>query len=174
MLISLACNISFWRTATPEYVIPVTTEAVESLEETAQWVFQEAQTSGEINLVISEAQLTSIFTFELEERVPGMVNNMQLFLRDGQIQMTGDISSESISAPVKAILEVRVDPLGRPILNVLSANIGPLPVPGDLVSEVEAIINQAFQNQIKSMAPEMFIEKIVIENGKMAITGRAK
>jgi hypothetical protein len=166
--------MNFWRTATPESVIPVTTEAVESLEETAQGAFQDAQTSGEVSLVVTEAQLTSIFTLELEERVGEVVNNLQLSLRDGQIQMTGDIVSESITAPVEAVIEADVDPAGRPILNVISANVGPFPVPGDLVSEVEATINKAFQDQIKSTAPEMRIEKIIIENGKMTISGRTK
>ncbi len=174
MISSLACTLSFWRTATPESVIPVTTEAVESLEETAHGAFQEAQTSGEFNLVITEAQLTSILAFELEESAGDMINNLQLFLRDGQIQMTGDLNSEGISAPVKAIVEVSVDSAGRPILNVVSANIGPFPVPGDLVSEVGVTINKAFQGQIKSMAPDMHVEKIIIDNGKMTITGRTK
>jgi hypothetical protein len=59
-------------------------------------------------------------------------------------------------------------------LDVVSANIGPFPVPGDLVSEVEVTINKAFQDQIKSMAPDMHVERIIIDNGKMTITGRTK
>ena len=174
MLSSLACTLNFWRTATPESVIPVTTEAVERLEETAQGVFQEAQTNEEINLVITEAQLTSILAFELDERAGEMINNLQVFLRDEQIHMTGDVNTEGISAPVKATVEVSVDLAGRPILNVVSANVGPFPVPGDLVSEVEVTINKAFQGQIKSMAPDMHVERIIIDNGKMTIIGRTK
>ena len=174
MLSSLACSLNFLGAATPESVIPVTTEAVESLEETAQSAFQEAQNSGEVNLEINEAQLTSIFAFELEERVGDIINNLQIFLRDGQIQMTGDLNNEGISATVKAIVDVSVDPVGRPTLNVISANLGPFPVPGDLVSEVEMTINKAFQEQIKSMTPEMHVERIIIDNGKMTITGRKK
>ena len=94
MLSTLACSLNFWRTATPESVVPVTTEAVESLEETAQAAFQAAQNSGELSLVINEAQLTSIFTFELEEQAGDVINNLQLLLRDGQIEMTGDLDTE--------------------------------------------------------------------------------
>ena len=174
MLSSLACSLNFWSTATPEAVIPITTEAVERLEETAQGAFQEAQTSGEVNLVITEAQLTSILAFELDERAGEMINNLQVFLRDEQIHMTGDVNTEGISAQVEATVDVRVDSAGQPILNVVSANIGPFPVPGDLISEVEVAINKAFQDQIKSMAPDMHVERIIIDDGKMTITGRTK
>ncbi len=95
MLSSLACSLNFWGNATPESVIPVTTEAVESLEETAQSALQEGQNSGEVNLVINEAQLTSIFAFEIEKHVGDIINNLQIFLRDGQIQMTGDLKREA-------------------------------------------------------------------------------
>ena len=174
MLSTLACSLNFWSTATQEPVVPVTTEAVESLEETAQSAFQEAQNSGELSLVINEAQLTSIFAFELEEQAGEIINNLQLLLRDGQIQMTGDLNNEDFSASVKAIVEVSVDPVGRPSLNVISANLGPFPAPGDMVSEVEMVMNKAFQEQIKSMAPEMHVEEVIIDSGKMTITGRKK
>ena len=174
MLSSLACTLNFWKTATPESVLLETTEAVERSEESAQGAFQEAQTNTEVNLVLTESHLTSILAVELEERAGEMINNLQVFLRDGQIHMTGDVNTEGISAQVKAVVEMRVDSAGRPILDVVSANIGPFPVPGDLVSEVEVTINKAFQDQIKSMAPDMHVERIIIDNGKMTITGRTK
>jgi hypothetical protein len=54
---------------------------------------------------------------------------------------------------------------------VISSSIGPFPVPGELISEVEVLINKAFQDKVQSMAPNLHIQSIVIENGKMTIYG---
>ena len=59
-------------------------------------------------------------------------------------------------------------------MKVVSSSIGPFPVPGELISEVELLMNQAFQEKVESMAPNMHVESIVIENGTMTIIGRSK
>lgn len=173
-LSSLACNFGFGSQETPEEVIPVTTEAVESLQESAQEAAEGAIQSGDIELVITEAQLTSLLTFELAERVGDQLSNLQVFLRDGQIQLFGDVDTQGISAQVSVAVAVTIDPVGRPILKVVSSSIGPFPVPGELISEVELLMNQAFQEKVESMAPNMHVESIVIENGTMTIIGRSK
>jgi len=152
----------------------LSSEEVESLAESAEETFQEAETSGMIKLEVSETQLTSLLGGELEKRVGDQITNLQAYLRDGQIQIFGDLDSQGITAPVKVIVDVSVDPAGRPILHVVSSSIGPFPVPGDLISEVEVLMNKAFQEKIQSMAPNLHIESIVIENGKMTIYGSPK
>lgn len=176
MVSSLACNLSFGRKATPEPALPVTTEAVESLEESIEEAYQEAQMSGEIQLVITEAQITSLLTFELEKRAGDalVIENPQIYLRDGQIRLIGGVKRLGISATARVTVEVSVSADGKPVLDIVSASIGPFPIPGDFVSEVEIIINDVFQEQIASKVPGLFIESIVIENGTMMITGHNK
>lgn len=159
---------------TPEPLIPLTSEEVESAAESAEETFQEAETSGMIKFEVSETQLTSLLGGELEKRVGDQITNLQAYLRDGQIQIFGDLDSQGITAPVKVIVDVSVDPAGRPNLHVVSSSIGPFPVPGDLISEVEVLMNKAFQEKIQSMAPNLHIESIIIENGKMTIYGSTK
>lgn len=171
VVVSLACNMGR-RAATPLPTVPVSTEAVEDLEQSVEEAFQEAEASGEINLVITEAQLTSAIAFELEKNGTNSLSDLQIRLQDGQIQMTAAVDASGLSATASVILEVSVDPAGRPVLSVGSANLGPFPVPEDLVSEIEVQINQAFQDQIDEMGPDIFIESIVIEGGAMRITGR--
>ena len=174
VLSSLACNLSFGRQTTPEPLIPLISEEVESAAESAEETFQEAETSGMIKFEVSETQLTSLLGGELEKRVGDQITNLQAYLRDGQIQILGDLDSQGITAPVKVIVDVSVDPAGRPNLHVVSSSIGPFPVPGDLISEVEVLMNKAFQEKIQSMAPNLHIESIIIENGKMTIYGSTK
>ena len=174
VLSSLACNLSFGRQTTPEPLIPLISEEVESAAESAEETFQEAETSGMIKFEVSETQLTSLLGGELEKRVGDQITNLQAYLRDGQIQIFGDLDSQGITAPVKVIVDVSVDPAGRPNLHVVSSSIGPFPVPGDLISEVEVLMNKAFQEKIQSMAPNLHIQSIIIENGKMTIYGSTK
>ena len=174
VLSSLACNFGFGRQATPEEVIPVTTEALESLQDAAGDAVEDAIQGGDIEISITESQLTSLLAFELAERAGDQISNLQVFLRDGQIQLYGDVDTQGISAQVRVFVSVRVDPVGRPVLEVVSSSIGPFPVPGELISEVETIMNKAFQEKVESMAPNMHIESIVIEDGTMTIIGRSK
>jgi uncharacterized protein YpmS len=168
---SLACNLGR-NAATPEPTIAVSTEAVESLEEAVDEAFDEAQQTGAINLVITESQLTSIVAFELEKSGSKSITDPQIQLDDGQIHITAQAKATGISAQARIVMEVSVDSAGRPVFEVVSAGIGPIPLPADLVSEIEARINRAFREQIADAAPEMFIESIVIEGGSMRITGR--
>jgi len=171
--VSLACNLGR-RTATPEPTVAVSTEAVESLEEAVEEAFEEAQQTGTIDLEITESQLTSVVAAELEKSGSESIADPQIRLDDGQIQITVQVKATGISAQAKMIMEVSIDGAGRPVFEVVSAGIGPIPLPADLVSEIEARINRAFQEQIDDAAPEMFIESIVIEGGSMRITGRTE
>jgi uncharacterized protein YpmS len=155
-------------------VIPVTTEAVENLQSSAGGALDDALQGGDIEFAITEAQLTSLLAFELAERAGDQISDLQVFLRDGQIQLYGDVDTQGISAQVRIFVAVSVDPVGRPVLEVVSSSIGPFPVPGELISEVEVIMNEAFQEKIESLAPNMHIESIVIEDGTMTIIGRSK
>lgn len=168
---ALACNFNR-AVSTPAPTVPVSTEAVESLETAVGEAFREAQTSGTIELEITEAQLTSLVAFELEERGAGYITNPQIFLQDGQVQMTAKVVRQGLSASARVVLKVQIDPVGRPVFDVISANIGPLPLPGDIIAEIEERINLAFQQQLNSLAPNLTIESIVIDNGVMSITGR--
>lgn len=174
VLSSLACNLNFGKQATPDPLIPLVSEDVDNMAESSEVQPQNAEPGGMIELEVSETQLTNLLTVELAELVGNQITNLQVYLREGQIQIFGDLESQGIEAPVKVILEVSVDPVGRPNLEVVSSSIGPFPVPGDLVSEVELLMNKVFQEKIQSLAPNLQIESIVIENGKMTIRGRAK
>jgi uncharacterized protein YpmS len=173
-LSSLACNLSFGRPATPEPEIPITEAAVESSGNDLAGTNQDTESQGIAPLVLTENQLTSLMVGELEQQVGDQVTNLHVYLRSGQIQILGDLDSQGISAPVKVVIEVSVDAIGRPILDIISSNIGPFPIPGDLVAELDLLINKAFQEKVQTLAPNMHIENIVIQNGIMTIYGRSK
>jgi hypothetical protein len=170
-LASLACNLSLGAPETPAPPIPVTTEAVEELEEELQDAYGQAQQGEPVTLTIDEAQLTSLVAFELEKREEESVKNPQVYLRDGQVQVFGTVDYQGVEADASIFLNVNVDAQGKPDFAVSSAYFGPFPIPDDLVAEIEANLDQAFSEQINSMSPNLRIESIEIADGAMTITG---
>ena len=174
VLSSLACNLGFGRPATPGIEVPVLTEALDVPENNQSEPNQDTQIQGMAPLEITESQLASLMGEELEQQIGDQISNLQVYLRSGQIQILGDLNSQGISAPVKVVIDVNVDPVGRPMLSIISSSIGPFPVPGDLISEVEVLINKAFQEKVLALAPNIHIDNIVIQNGIMTIYGHSK
>ena len=174
VLSSLACNLGFGRPATPGIEVPVITEELNGPANDQSGASQDTQTQGLPPLEITESQLASLMDEELEQRIGDQISNLQVYLRSGQIQILGDLNSQGISAPVKVVIDVNVDPVGRPTLSIISSSIGPFPVPGDLIAEVEDLVNKAFQEKVLTLAPNMHIDNIVIQNGIMTIYGHSK
>src|SRR5512147_151176 len=100
---SLACNFGgFAPPAAPTAAptpIPVSTQAVQSLELTAQAAAKQAQTSGKVTLTMDEAQLTSLVALELQKQSNPEISEPQVLLRDGQVQLLGNVHQAGITAP---------------------------------------------------------------------------
>ncbi|MGB5846252.1 MAG: hypothetical protein WBG94_17550 [Anaerolineales bacterium] len=174
VLSSLACNLGFGKPATPEFELPVITQALDNSANNLAGPGLDTEIQGIPHLEITENQLASLMEDELEQRVGDQITNLQVYLQNGQIQILGDLNTQGISAPAKVVFDVSIDPVGRPILSIISSSIGPFPIPGDLVAEVEVLINKAFQEKVLTLAPNMHIDNIVIQEGIMTIYGHSK
>jgi uncharacterized protein YpmS len=171
-VVTLACN--FGSRETPAPPPPVSTEAVVNLEATLESAADQIRESGEVHLEMDEAQLTSLVTFELQESGEEMISDPQIYLRDGQIQVFGTVERQNLSGTARVVMTVDLDEEGRPDLNVVSASLGPFPIPQQIVDNIESELNEAFTEQLDSMAPNTRFESIVIDDGKMTITGHAR
>jgi uncharacterized protein YpmS len=173
-VVSLACNLSIFSPKTPAPPIPVTTEAVQSLEETAQDAFDGVQQGESVSLVITETQLTSLIALKLQETGYQTISNPQIYLRDGKIQVFGTVKREDLEAIAEVVLAVVVDSAGQVNFDIESAKLGPVPLPESLTSQLETSLNVIFQQQIAALAPNMIIESIQIADGQMTIEGRQR
>jgi hypothetical protein len=95
-------------------------------------------------------------------------------LRDGQIQVFGTVEQQNFSGTARVAMTVDLDEEGRPDVNVVSASLGPFPIPQQITDNIESELNEAFTDQLESMAPNTRFESIVIADGKMTITGHAR
>jgi uncharacterized protein YpmS len=172
-LVGLACNI--YRQPTPSSSpVPVTTEAVRQLEENIGNALQESQASGNVSLTVTEEQLTSAAAFELQEQGQTSLTSPQIYLRDGQIQMYGTVMIEQVSTQAVLILAAEPDANGKVNFSIISGTLGPLPLPEAILQEMETNLDAVFSQQLEALAPNTFVESILIANGEMQISGHTR
>lgn len=174
LLAGLACNFTGISRQAPASPIPVTTQAVETLQSNVQSAAEQAQSTGEINLTITEAQLTSVVAMELQKQSQPILENPQVYLQNGQIQLRGDVHQSGITAPLEMDMTVSVDDQGKPHYQVVSAKLGPLPLPQTILDQLTTQIDQAFADQLGPEADKIYITRIDIANGEMTVKGRAR
>jgi hypothetical protein len=169
VLASLACNLGAPRT--PEPTVAVSTEAVESLIEAWQQAFETGKETGQVNLTMTELQLTSFLALGLAEKASLPFSNPQVILRAGEMEITGTYTSDLVKANVSIIMEVTVDAGGLPRIEVTSGKVGPLPVPADLLTAISDSINEALTGQVGSVTTGFTLETITISDDALSLTG---
>jgi uncharacterized protein YpmS len=173
LLTMLACTINIGGPQLPEERIPVSTEAVETLhQEIAQAVTQAVD--GLITLKINETQLTSYLAFTLAADQNALFREPQVFLRDQQIQIYGRARSGNLEATIGIVLTASVDENGKPRLQIVSADFGPLPVPEGLRQALTTMITEAYTGSLGPVATGFRLENIDIRDGVMTLTGRIR
>jgi len=174
LITTLACTVFTGGPDYPEQTIPVSTEAVDSLKQQIEQAVVNGAQSGVVYLFINETQLTSYLAFKLQQSADPMFTDPQVILRDNQMRIYGKTKQGMFTSNIGIILEVRTDEQGKPKLQVISADFGPLPLPDGLNEAITAIINEAYTGSLGPVATGFRIQTIVIADGVMAIEGRIR
>ena len=178
---SLACTVFVggpdYSTLTP---IPVSTEAAESLKTEMQKAFEAGAQTGVVTLNITEPQITSLLAFRLlsdptmqTDKKP-IITDPQVYLRDGQMKIYGKSQQGMFAANIGIIVNMGVDELGKPKIEIASADFGPFPAPAGINEALTAMLDEAYPGAIGPAATGLRIETITIADGIMTITGRIK
>lgn len=181
VLASLACTVSV---GGPDYsdrpVIPVSTEAAKSLEDEIRRAVETGAVSGEVTIQITEAQITSILAQRLQsdpslqqDKKP-LITDPQVYLRDGQMQVFGKTQQGIFTANIGIVIAVSVDENGKPKIEIVSADFGPLPAPEGLTDAISAMIQEAYTGAVGPVATGLRIQSITIADGIMTVTGRIR
>jgi len=171
ILASLACEINVGGPVTPTGRVPVSTEAVQELKQAWKDAFA-AATDGHLVLVLTQEQLTSFLAFKLEDMQQPFFRKPQVYLRDGQMIIYGEVHQGVLTATSRVVLTVSLDDQGRPKLTLSEADFGPFPVPQGLLTGLSAMLDEAFTGNFGPAATGLRIENLVIANGQMLIEGR--
>ncbi len=171
---SLACTISAGGPTNPQPTIPVSTEAIGSLEDQVQSAQATAVQSGQINLSITEPQITSLLAAKLDKQADPLIRNPQVYLRDGQIQVYGVAQKGDIEANVRIVFTVAFDPEGKPVITITSADFGPVPAPAGLNDTISGFLDEMFTGSFGPAATGLRLETINIADGVMTLTGKVQ
>ncbi|HEX7976447.1 MAG TPA: hypothetical protein VF498_18695 [Anaerolineales bacterium] len=171
----LACKLPGRVSQTPNATpIPVTTQAAQQLKQNLEAAATAIQTDQPVTIVMDEAQLTSIVALELQNQTNPRVTEPQVQLRDGQVTLTGNVQQAGFSLPLKIVLVLSVDAQGKPTYKIMSANLGPLPVPQPIIDQFSAQFDQIMAKQLNSGTNNLAVDQINVADGKMTITGHKR
>ena len=130
---------------------------------------------------LTEPQITSFLAARLQtdpslqqsDKKP-LITDPQVYLRDGQMQIYGKTQQGIFAANIGIIVNMGVDANGKPQIDVVSADFGPLPAPDGLKDAITAMVREAYTGSLGPVATGLRIETITIANGIMTVTGRIK
>jgi hypothetical protein len=128
-------------------------------------------TDGTVLVVFTEAELTAYIQQKLNTDPDNSFHSAQVFLRDGRIKIYGILDTGLVSASVLIILRPEVTADNKINLILEQAQVGPLNLPGDLLSAVSDMLTEALTGQVGSPASGFQIVEILVGDGQIAIRG---
>jgi hypothetical protein len=182
-LAGMACRLGAQGTTstpTAEAIIPKpATQAVKTpfpVQTTApqQAATQPPANPGKLTITIDEAQLNTMIVNELNRQSSPQLTNPKIHLQNGQILVSGEVNRSGLNASFSGTLTVDVTPDGHIQFNVISASLGPLPLPQAMRDQLATQLNAAMGAPQTSDGQQIYVEAVNIGDGVMTITGHIR
>lgn len=182
ILAALACQTGTPTVPTALPPLPTALPALPTLdpnlsdqfEEAWQNAIDQASQGGNFSVTITEGQFSDFVNRNNAQNPNASLSNIQLFLRDGQVQLYATTESDPNSTAVQITATVAVTEAGQLQFNVVSAQLGNFPIPDSILTSISDSINNALNGQGTSGAENIHITSIIIAEGYMTITGTLK
>jgi hypothetical protein len=123
------------------------------------------------SLTITEQQATSWLAMELKEQPDLPVSDVQVYLRNGKVQVWGMVNGSESATSALIVGTLEIDGEKQPYLTVESMQIGKQTLPGFLLSQIEAWINQSLAESIRENLPGLELVNVKIANGLVTLSG---
>ena len=170
----LACSIFVGGPEYPESVIPISTDAVESLKAQIESAVLVGAETGVVTLRITEEQITSYIAFKMAGQEEPAFQEPQVYLRNGQMQVFGKVVRGMMVANIQISMTVGIDELGQPRIELDNADFGPFPAPDGLKQSMTLLITEAYTGSLGPIATGFRLENISVDGGLMTLSGRIK
>ncbi len=174
LLATLACQIDVGGPEPPGAPIPVQPTEAEQLQSNWRSALDNALETGQVNVVINEAQVTAFLAERLAEREQPLIRNPQAYLRNNQIQVFGVAERGILKANVLLTVTPEITEDGEISFELAEASVGPVPAPSALKSTISAVLTEAFTGSIGSLATGIRISSLAIQDGVMTIAGELR
>ena len=123
------------------------------------------------SVTLDEQQVTSWLDMTLKESPDLPLSEVQVYLRDGRIQIWGMVNGVTNSTSALIAGTLTPDLNGMPGVELESIQVGSQAVPDLLLTQGEAWLNQLISQQINEQVPGLEIMNINISNGLITISG---
>ena len=171
---TFACTLNVGGPELPAEPIPTSQAAAQEILEAWESAAGASGTSGQVRLIITESQLTSLVATRLAETPDAALKDPQIYLRQGQIQIYGTVQQGPLEGSVLLSITPYVQPDGTLGFNLTSADLGPLPAPEAVKDSLSALITEAFAGPIGTLATGLRVTSIAIEDGELALVGELR
>lgn len=170
----MACTMNIGGPVYPNRTIPVFTEAMGDFTSSMETALANGGESGEVKLKITKPQLTSYLSYTLQAQSQPIITNPQVSLQEGNLQIYGTATKGCFQATLSMAFSVGVDEQAQLLIQLISANFSPLPVPNGLIEIATASIQEASTGAIGPAATGFRLLSVTIADGSMDIVGQTK
>jgi uncharacterized protein YpmS len=171
---SLACNLPAGLPAQgpelPPTAQPMSPEELQQLEEQLKATLA-AGANGEVTVTIAQQQLNAYITSEIASQPEPWITEPSVVLTNGQVEVYGKIAQGGISANAAIVLKPRIDAEGNPKLDIVSINLGSLPVPDSFTERISSLVDNTLSNYLAQTSNQFKVSSIVITEGQMTVSG---
>ena len=174
IFLSTACMINVGGPDYPVSSIPVSTDALATLESQIQTAIVSSDQTGQMTVFITETQLTSYLANKFGSQENPFITRPQAYLQNGQIQIYGTVTKGYFSATVSMLMTASIDPEGKLVLELSAADFGPFPVPETIKEMTSSIITEAYTGLLGPIATGFRLDSIIISYGAMMLIGKLK
>lgn len=172
LLTGLGCGLGGQRddaSGPPGGPIVVNQEASDRLKQNFYQALQEATSTREASLRITNEEITSLVATELTEtgRIP--LSNPQVWFTSGRIYITGEVDTIGPVNFNSLIVATAIVDEGRMVVRVEEAHMGPFDFPDTLVESMTQTVNEVLTGVIVDAALD--ITRVEILEGEMFVIG---
>jgi len=168
---SLACNLPGSINNLSPTAIPMTNEEAEQLEENLKATLENPASDGEVTLKITQQQLNAYMVSQINEQHSQFISDPVITLTNNQIELQGKFTQGSFSVDTKMAFRPRIDANGDPKLDVVSIDLGGLPIPDSLTDQVEDLVDDTLADYLDVSSNRFKVSNIAIDEGEMTVTG---
>ena len=127
---------------------------------------------GSLNTVtLTEQQITSWLAMEMKDSSDLPLQDVQVYLQNGIIQIWGMVNGSNNSTSALFIGKINLDARGNPGFEITSLQIGRQVIPDMLLSQAGSWLNQMLSEKINQQVPGLQIMNINISSGLITISG---
>jgi len=175
-IVSLSCSLPLFRSqsSTVDESNPLPTFEIEETQIQQSIETVVAQPGEQFYYQISEAQLTSMLIDSLDSRADLGITDPIAYLSNGIVEIRGQAQRSGIKLPLLIQLQLYIDSQHQLQYEIVTAKIGPFPLPDILLDQLSNYLDQSLSNNLSLDRNDVYFEHVAVENGILVVSGHLR